>query len=145
MASANRVLLIGLVAAEARQGAAGCQLVVAVPEEHADRTRLERVTLIVPERHVPEAMELRLAQPLFAEGYLTRGPAGTVVVVVNQLFSAGDAPPEQAGPRAATQNHTSPRAHERAGHPRRIHLGRPDERIIWVRPSRVGGHSARAD
>ena len=145
MASVNRVLLIGLVAAEARQGADVCKIVVAVPEDHADRTRLERVTLIVPERHAPEAMDLRLAQPLFAEGYLTRGPADSVVVMVTRLFSAGDAPPAPAGPTAATRNHASPRAHERAGHPRRIHVGRPEERIIWVRPSRVGRHPARAE
>jgi hypothetical protein len=80
MASVNRVLLIGLVAAQARQGKGGCELVVAVPEERAGRTWLERIALIVPDRLVGEAMELRPAQPVHAEGYLARAGTGAVRV-----------------------------------------------------------------
>ena len=145
MASVNRVLLIGLVAAQARQGRGECELVVAVPEERAGRTWLERIALIVPERLVGEAMELRPAQPVHAEGYLARAGTGAVAVVVDRLFSLGEAPPEQPAPRQPVGSHASPQAHERAGHARRIHIGRPDERIIWVRPARVGGHPSRAE
>lgn len=144
MASVNRVLLIGLVAAPARQGEGRCELVVAVPEERAGRTWLERIALIVPDRLVGEAMELRLAQPVHAEGYLARAGTGTVVVV-DRLFSLGEAPPEQPAPRHPVGSHASPQPHEREGHPRRIHIGRPDERIIWVRPARVGGGPARTE
>jgi hypothetical protein len=139
MASVNRVLLMGLVAASARQGKGGCELVVAVPEERAGRTWLERIALIVPDRLVGEAMELRPAQPVHAEGYLARAGTGAGAVVVDRLFSLGEAPPEHPAPRQPVGSHASPQAHERAGHPRRIHIGRPDERIIWVRPTRVGG------
>jgi hypothetical protein len=66
-------------------------------------------------------------------------------VVVDRLFSLGEAPLEQPAPRQPVGSHASPQAHERAGHPRRIHIGRPDERIIWVRPARVGGHPSRAE
>ncbi len=145
MASVNRVLLIGLVAAQARQGKGGCELAVAVPEERAGRAWLERITLIVPDRLVGEAMELRPAQPVHAEGYLARAGTGAVAVVVDRLFSLGEAPPEQPAPRQPVGSHASPQAHERAGHPRRIHIGRSDERIIWVRPARVGGHRSRAE
>ncbi len=145
MASVNRVLLIGLVATQARQGGGGCELVVAVPEERAGRTWLERIALIVPDRLVGEAMELRPAHPVHAEGYLARAGTGAVAVVVDRLFSLGEAPEEQPAPRQPVGSHTSPQAHERAGHPRRIHIGRPDERIIWVRPARVGGHPSRAE
>jgi hypothetical protein len=145
MASVNRVLLMGLVAAQARQGKGGCELVVAVPEERAGRTWLERIALIVPDRLVGEAMELRPAQPVHAEGYLARAGTGAVAVVVDRLLSLGEAPPEQPAPRQPVGSHASPQAHERAGHPRRIHIGRPDERIIWVRPARVGGHPSRAE
>jgi hypothetical protein len=145
MASVNRVLLIGLVAAPARRGKGGCELVVAVPEDRAGRTWLERIALVVPGRLVGEAMQLRPAQPVHAEGYLARAGTGAVAVVVDRLFSLGEAPPEQPAPRQPVGSHTSPRAHERAGHPRRIHIGRPDERIIWVRPARVGGHPSRAE
>ena len=145
MASVNRVLLMGLVTAQARQGKGGCELVVAVPEERAGRTWLERIALIVPDRLVGEAMELRPAQPVHAEGYLRQAGSGAAAVVVDRLFSLGEAPPEQPVPRQPAGSHASPRAHERAGHPRRIHMGRPDERIIWVRPARVGGHPSRAE
>jgi hypothetical protein len=145
MASVNRVLLIGLVAAQARQGKGGCELVVAVPEERAGRTWLERVALIVPDRLVGEAMELRPGQPVHAEGHLGRAGSGAVAVMVDRLFSLGEAPPEQSAPRQPVGSHASPQAHERVGHPRRIHIGRPDERIIWVRPARVGGHPSRAE
>jgi hypothetical protein len=145
MASVNRVLLIGLVAASARRGKGGCELVVAVPEERAGRTWLERIALVVPDRLVGEAMELRPAQPVHAEGYLARAGTGAVAVVVDRLFSIGEAPPEQPEPRQPVGSHASPQAHDRAGHSRRIHIGRPDERIIWVRPARVGGHPSRAE
>ena len=145
MASVNRVLLMGLVAAPARQGKGGCELVVAVPEERAGRTWLERIALIVPDQLVGEAMELRPAQPVHAEGYLARAGTGAVAVVVDRLSSLGEAPPEQPAPRQPVGSHASPQAHERAGHPRRIHIGRSDERIIWVRPARVGGHRSRAE
>jgi hypothetical protein len=145
MASVNRVLLLGLVAAPVRPRKGGCELVVAVPEERAGRTWLERIALIVPDWLVGEAMELRLAQPVHAEGYLARAGTGAVAVVVDRLFSLGEAPPEQPAPRQPVGSHASPQAHERAGHPRRIHIGRPDERIIWVRPARVGGHPSRAE
>ena len=145
MASVNRVLLMGLVAAQARQGKGGCELVVAVPEERAGRTWLERIALIVPDQLVGEAMELRPAQPVHAEGYLARAGTGAVAVVVDRLSSLGEAPPEQPAPRQPVGSHASPQAHERAGHPRRIHIGRSDERIIWVRPARVGGHRSRAE
>jgi hypothetical protein len=138
MASVNRVLLLGLVAAPARQRKGGCELVIAVPEERAGRTWLERIVLIVPDRLVQEVMELRPAQPVHAEGSLARASTGAVVVV-DRLFSLGAAPAEQPAPRQPVRSHASPLAHERAGHPRRIHIGRPDERIIWVRPARVGG------
>jgi hypothetical protein len=145
MASVNRVLLIGLVAAPARQVKGGCELVVAVPEERAGRTWLERIALIVPDRLGGEAMELRPAQPVHAEGYLARADTGAVAVVVDRLLSLGEAPPEQPAPRQPVGSHASPQAHERAGHPRRIHIGRPDERIIWVRPARVCGHPSPAE
>ena len=136
---------MGLVAAQARQGKGGCELVVAVPEERAGRTWLERIVLIVPDRLVQEATELRPAQPVHAEGYLTRASTGAVAVVVDRLVSLGEAPPEEPAPRQPVGSHASPRAHERAGHPRRIHIGRPDERIIWVRPASVGGRPSRAE
>jgi hypothetical protein len=144
MASVNRVLLIGLVGAQARQGQDGCELVVAVPEERAGRTWLERITLILPDRLVRDATELRLAEPVHAEGYLTRGSAGGVVVIANRLMSVGEAPHEHPTSSQPLRSHASPRAHERAGHPRRIHVGRPDQRIIWVRPTRVAGRPAPA-
>src|ERR1017187_1837894 len=124
MASVNRMLLIGLVAAQARQGRGGGGLVVPVPEERGGRTWLERIALIVPDRLVGEAMELRPAQPVHAEGYLARAGTGAVAVVVDRLSSLGEAPPEQPAPRQPVGSHASPQAHERAGHPRRIHIGR---------------------
>jgi hypothetical protein len=144
MASVNSVLLIGFVAAQARHSKDGYELVVAVPEERVARTWLERIILIIPGRLVRDATELRLAQPVLAEGYLTRGSAGGVVVVASRLMSVGEAPPEHPTSSQHLGSHASPRAHERAGHPRRIHVGRPDERIIWVRPARVSGRPVLA-
>jgi hypothetical protein len=72
-------------------------------------------------------------------------PGTAVVVVVSHLFSLDEAPPQPPLSRQPIRSHASPHAHERAGHPRRIHVGHPDERIIWVRPTRVGGQAPRAE
>ncbi len=145
MASVNTVLLLGVVAAEPRQRDDSCDLVIGVPEERAGRSWLERIALTVHGRLVPEAMELRPAQPIHAAGHLSRGPSGRVVVMVSHLFAIGEAPPAAPESRAPLGSHASPHPHERVGHPRRIHIGRPDERIIWVRPAHVGGQRSRTE
>ncbi len=138
MVGVNRVLLLGVVAERSRERDDGCELVVAIPEGRAGRTWLERITLLIRGPLVPAAVDLCLAQPLYADGHLTSGAEGAVVEV-SHLFSLGDPPPLGRPPRTAAGSHASPCAHERTGHPRRIHAGWADERVIWVGPAHVGG------
>ncbi len=142
MAIVNRVLLLGVVAAQPRHRSGGCELVVAVPEERAGRAWLERITLVVKGQTALEALELRPAQPVHAEGYLSRAPTGGAVVVVHRLFALGEPPPPITSARTSIGSHAPPHPHERAGHPRRIHIGQPDEHLIWVRPAHVGGQGS---
>ena len=138
MPSINRVFLIGVVAALPVERDGVCRLVIGIPAERAGAEWLERVDVEVSGRLSDVAKELRTAEPIYAEGRLTRSPGGGVVVVAASLFAVGEPPPPPDVPDGVAGSHASPRPHDRAGHPRRIHIGTPRERVIWVQPTKVG-------
>jgi hypothetical protein len=138
MPSVNRVFVIGVVAAPPVKREGGCRLVIGIPEERSGAELLERVDVEVWGHLVATACELRPAQLVYAEGRLTRTPAGSALVTATGLVALGDAPPPPPVAGTVTGTHASPHPHERAGHPRRINIGTPRERVIWVRPTTVG-------
>ena len=138
MPSVNRVFLIGIVAALPVERDGVCRLVIGIAAGRGRAEWLERVDLEVSGRLSDVAKELRTAEPIYAEGRLTRSPEGGVVVAVATLFAVGEPPQPHEMPDAVTGGHASPRPHDRAGHPRRIHIGTARERVVWVQPTKVG-------
>jgi hypothetical protein len=57
------------------------------------------------------------------------------------LVNASGAPPSASS--ETLTHHLSPRPHERAGHWRRLGLGTPRERLVWVNSASVGAKSGR--
>ena len=137
MASVNRVLLIGIVASPPAKVGEASEFVLGVPTERSGRIWLERVRVVAMGELALTTLELRSAQAVYADGRIAYSRDGAVVQATS-VFPLGD-PPAQAPPTdEPTGTHASPRAHDRVGHPRRLHPGTPQERVIWVRPTRVG-------
>lgn len=139
MASLNRVFLIGIVARPPADRGDACEFVLGVPGEPPNRARLERIRIVVRGQLIETARELRSAQAVYADGRLIPARDGAVVEAT-ALVALGDAPPEAAPHGEPSGTHVSPTPHDRVGHPRRIHAGTPRERVVWVRPTRVGAH-----
>jgi hypothetical protein len=137
MATMNRVFLIGIVAGPPKDVGDACEFVLGVPEERADRAGLERVRVAVRSRLAEAARELRAAQPVYAEGRLIPNRGGALVEAT-AIVALGDPPPDAPPHEHPSGTHASPRPHDRVGHPRRLHAGTPGERVVWVRPTRVG-------
>lgn len=142
MASLNRVFLIGIVASPPILRDGAWELVLGVPTERAGRAGLDRVRIIATGRAGEEAGTLRSAQEVYADGRLVHAADGPLVEA-RALFAIGDPPPQAATPDERGGSHASPRPHDRAGHARRLHAGTPRERVVWVRPTRVGGRFER--
>jgi len=142
VASVNRVFLIGVVATPPVERAGAYEFLLGVPEERSGTAWLERVC-VTAAGHLAETVRgLRSARAVYVDGRLVRSPDGAVVEA-SALFPIGDAPPDRASHEGPTASHASPRPHDRAGHPRRLHPGTPRERVVWVRPTRVGDPTTR--
>jgi hypothetical protein len=88
--------------------------------ERAGRSLLERVR-VVAAGHIAEiARELRSAQAVYTDGRLIHS-AGGAGVQATIVIAFGDPPPDAAPEGEPAGTHAPPRAHDRAGHPRRLH------------------------
>src|SRR5580700_7142899 len=92
---------------------------------------------VVVERSITEVvLALGVGQQIFVTGTLQRDHRNRVIVVARELWPIGDVPSETAvGVSIGT--HASPRQHQRAGHWRRVSIGGPRERLVWVRTTTV--------
>jgi hypothetical protein len=82
-------------------------------------------------------LALGVGQQIFVTGTVQRDRRNRVIVVARDLWPIGDVPSETtAGVSVGT--HASPREHQRAGHWRRVSIGGPRERLVWVRTTTVG-------
>ncbi len=136
MAGVNRVFLIGIVVRPPVLCDGGARLLVGVSEAEGQRLQYVDVTLHRGRSTVVD--DVAIAQAVYVEGHLVRSPDGRPRVDALAFFLVGDAPSEPEHGEAARTTHASPRPHERSAHPRRIHLGTSRERVVWVRPCRVG-------
>lgn len=143
MGSVNRVFLAGVVATPPREVDGVWQFTLGVPVERDRREWLERCVVSAAGPCGETVTDLHIGQAVYVDGRLA-GDADGVVVVASTIIVLGDAPAEPATQIAPEGTHASPCAHQRAGHPRRLHLGTPRERVVWVRSTTVRPRAAAA-
>lgn len=134
--SVNAVCLIGLVAVRPmwdRESSLASVLVVTAGGDAAFR---ERHRVLVDGSIAEVALALGVGQQVFAAGTVQRDHRSRVIVVARDLWPIGDLPRETAA-GVSIGTHASPREHQRAGHWRRISIGGPRERLVWVRTTTV--------
>jgi hypothetical protein len=135
--SVNVVCLIGLVAVRPtwdQESSLASVLVVTAGGDGAFRERHR----VVVERSITEVvLTLGVGQQIFVTGTVQRDHRNRVVVVARELWPIGDVP-GGTEPSASVGTHASPREHQRAGHWRRVSIGGPRERLVWVRTTTVG-------
>ena len=135
--SVNAVCLIGLVAVRPmwdQESSLASVLVVTAGGDGAFRERHR----VVVERSITEVvLALGVGQQIFVTGTVQRDHRNRVIVVARELWPIGDVP---GGTESTTSvgTHASPREHQRAGHWRRVSIGGPRERLVWVRTTTVG-------
>ena len=135
--SVNAVCLIGLVAVRPmwdQESSLASVLVVTAGGDGAFRERHR----VVVERSITEVvLALGVGQQIFVTGTVQRDHRNRVIVVARELWPIGDVPGGTAS-SASVGTHASPREHQRAGHWRRVSIGGPRERLVWVRTTTVG-------
>jgi hypothetical protein len=82
-------------------------------------------------------LALGVGQQIVVTGTVQRDRRKRVIVVARELWPIGDVP-GGTEPSASVGTHASPREHQRAGHWRRVSIGGPRERLVWVRTTTVG-------
>ena len=134
----NSACLIGLVACLPRPVGAGGEVgFLLLTQRDASGERVDRHRVILSPLHTPDLAEFSPGATVYVEGHLARhGERRRVSIIARRAWSIEAAPPpsEEA---PATGTHASPREHQRAGHARRVAIGTPRERLIWVRPTTV--------
>ena len=135
--SVNAVCLIGLVAVRPmwdRESSLASVLVVTAGGDGAFR---ERHRVVVERSFAGAVLALGVGQQIFVTGTVQRDHRNRVIVVARELWPIGDVP-GGTEPSASVGTHASPREHQRAGHWRRVSIGGPRERLVWVRTTTVG-------
>ena len=136
--SVNRAWLIGHLAAVPRLTPDGVDFLVATVRETRDRNASVERTLV----HLTALAEWPVGALLLVEGALTLDTARRRHVVEARRVTVLQEP-EPPGPATVSpgepRTHAAPVVHERAGHFRLVGVRTPRERLVWVRPTTVGG------
>ena len=134
----NRAFLVGLIGSRPvhlrSSGETG--FLVLTPRD-AGGERVDRHRVVLQRPQLADLAELVPGATVYVEGYLARhGGRDRACIVAERAWTVSPAPP---APRqsAPAGSHASPREHLRAGHARRVGIGTPFERVIWVRPTTV--------
>jgi hypothetical protein len=135
--SVNAVCLIGLVAVRPMWDEESSLASVLVVTAGGDGAFRERHRVTVGRSIADVALALCVGQQVFVAGTVQRDQRNRVIVVVRDLWPIGDMPAETTV-SAPMGRHASPREHPRAGHWRRVSIGGPRERLVWVRTTTVG-------
>ncbi len=137
--SLQKVWLIGPVAVASQpvsdEWGAGMLFVVATRREHRDTVLVDHHNI----RLTQVADELEIGTEVLIEGQLVFDQESRRHVVLADQVMTLSSPPHSDSRGLATTTHQSPTAHVRSGHWRRLRVGMPDERLVWVRESQVGG------
>jgi hypothetical protein len=135
--SVNAVCLIGLVAVRPTWDQESSLASVLVVTAGGDGAFRERHRVVVKRSIADVALALGVGQQIFVTGTVQRDHRNRVIVVARDLWPVGDVP-GATEPSASVGTHASPREHQRAGHWRRVSIGGPRERLVWVRTTTVG-------
>ena len=135
--SVNAVCLIGLVAVRPTWDQESSLASVLVVTAGGDGAFRERHRVVVKRSITEVVLALGVGQQIFVTGTVQRDHRNRVIVVARDLWPIGDVP-GGTEPSASVGTHASPREHQRAGHWRRVSIGGPRERLVWVRTTTVG-------
>ena len=135
--SVNAVCLIGLVAVRPTWDQESSLASVLVVTAGGDGAFRERHRVVVERSIADVVLALGVGQQIFVTGTVQRDHRNRVIVVARDLWPIGDVP-GGTEPSASVGTHASPREHQRAGHWRRVSIGGPRERLVWVRTTTVG-------
>ena len=135
--SVNAVCLIGLVAGRPMWDPESSLASVLVVTAGGDGAFRERHRVVVKRSITEVELALGVGQQIFVTGTVQRDHRNRVIVVARELWPMGDVP-GGTEPSASVGTHASPREHQRAGHWRRVSIGGPRERLVWVRTTTVG-------
>gem|GEM_PF-4147892 len=135
--SVNVVCLIGLVAARPTWDQESSLASVLVVTAGGDGAFRERHRVFVGRSITEVVLALGVGQQIFVTGTVERDRRNRVIVLARELWPIGDVP-GGTEPSASMGTHASPREHQRAGHWRRVSIGGPRERLVWVRRTTVG-------
>ncbi|MFZ0179350.1 MAG: hypothetical protein WAL84_05685 [Candidatus Dormiibacterota bacterium] len=135
--SVNAVCLIGLVAVRPTWDQESSLASVLVVTAGGDGAFRERHRVVVKRSITDVVLALGVGQQVFVTGTVQRDHRKRVIVVARELWPMGDVP-DGTEPSASVGTHASPREHQRAGHWRRVSIGGPRERLVWVRTTTVG-------
>jgi hypothetical protein len=102
-----------------------------------DRAFRERHRVVVKRSITEVELALGVGQQIFVTGTMQRDQRNRVIVVARELWPVGEVPGGTES-SASVGTHASPREHHRAGHWRRVSIGGPRERLVWVRTTTVG-------
>ncbi len=135
LVSVNKVWLIGYVAALPRKSQKGAPLVLATVHGGLRRMGVERHLVRIS---ADQVTSLATGALILVEGSLSfeEGRRRHVVVAEQVTALVEPRPPAPRTPPVGV--HASPVPHDRAGHYRRINIGKARERLVWVRPTSVG-------
>ena len=135
--SVNVVCLIGLVAFRPTWDEESSVASVLVVTAGGDGVFRERHRVVVARSITEVVLALGVGQQIYVTGTVQRDHRNRVIVVARALWPIGDVP-GGTEPSASVGTHASPREHQRAGHWRRVLIGGPRERLVWVRTTTVG-------
>ena len=135
--SVNVVCLVGLVAVRPTWDQESSLTSVLVVTAGGDGAFRERHRVVVERSFAGAVLALGVVQQIFVTGTVQRDHRNRVIVVARELWPIGDVP-GGTEPSASVGTHASPREHQRAGHWRRVSIGGPRERLVWVRTTTVG-------
>ena len=134
----NRVFLVGLVGCRSvRLRPSGELAFLVLTPRDLGGERVDRHRVLLSPHQLAGLAELVPGATVYVEGHLARhGGRGRACVMAERAWTVSPPPPppRQAAPAGS---HTPPREHLRAGHARRIAVGTPAERVVWVRPTLV--------
>jgi hypothetical protein len=134
--SVNAVCLIGLVAVRPMWDEESSLASVLVVTAEGDGAFRERHRVVVARSITEVVLALGVGQQIFVTGTVQRDHRKRVIVVARDLWRIGDVPREPPV-GVSVGSHASPREHQRAGHWRRVSIGGPRERLVWVRTTTV--------
>ena len=135
--SVNAVCLIGLVAVRPTWDQESSLASVLVVTAGGDGAFRERHRVVVKRSITEVELALGVGQQIFVTGTMQRDQRNRVIVVARELWPVGEVPGGTES-SASVGTHASPREHHRAGHWRRVSIGGPQERLVWVRTTTVG-------